>query len=87
VPEEDRWEAFPATGDDRGPSHPYVYVIHTDAHGHVWLGTPTGGLDLFDPPTGRFKAFTHLPEDPASLCNDMVLSLHQRGDTLWVGTA
>ena len=67
------------------PSH--VYVIHTDAHGHVWSAHSTGGLDLFDPPTGRFKAFTHLPEDPASLCNDMVLSLHQRGDTPWVGMA
>ena len=77
---------YPHTGDATGPSHPYIYCIEEDAHGNLWLGTPTGGLDLFDPSTGAFVHLLNRPEDRASLSNDLVLSLFRDADTLWAGT-
>lgn len=35
---------------------PTVYL--EDQYGHVWVGTEGGGINVFDPATERFKAFT-----------------------------
>ena len=77
---------YPHKGDNSGPGHPYIYCIEEDARGNLWFGTPTGGLDLFDPGTERFVHLMNRPEDRASLSNDLVLSLFLEADTLWVGT-
>jgi len=77
---------YPHTGDNKGPSHPYIFCIAEDAQGGMWFGTPTGGLDHFDPDTERFVHLLNRPEDRTSLSNDLVLSLFREADTLWVGT-
>lgn len=78
---------YPATGDARGPSHPYIYCIAEEAGGLLWMGMPTGGLDLFDPVTEKFIALKNDPDDRTSLSNDIVLALHRKDDVLWVCTA
>ena len=62
--------------------------IVEDRSGYLWFGTYGGGLNRYDPRTGRFAAFRHNPADPHSLSHDIVYSLmvdHQ--GTLWAGTA
>ncbi len=87
APGTERFTCHAPTGDDRGPSHPYIYCIAEDAHGHLWLGTPTGGLNLFDPESGRFVAMKNRADDPLSISNDIVLWSLIEGDTLWAGTS
>ena len=68
-------------------SNIFVISIVEDRSGYLWFGT-YGGLNRYDPRTGRFAAFRHNPADPHSLSHDIVYSLmvdHQ--GTLWAGTA
>jgi signal transduction histidine kinase/ligand-binding sensor domain-containing protein len=60
--------------------------ITEDKEGFLWLGAQSG-LHRFDPRTGQFKIYGHQPDDPESLSDNRVNSLHfdQQG-TLWVGT-
>ena len=60
--------------------------ITEDREGFLWLGAQSG-LHRFDPRTGQFKIYGHKPDDPESLSDNRVNSLHfdQQG-TLWAGT-
>jgi len=73
--------------DGTGPNHPYVFAILCDSFDNIWLGTPTGGLNLFDPVNERFIYFQNEAENPNSLSNDIILSLYEdRQQQLWIGT-
>ncbi len=92
----------PATGiskhyfhDPNNPasiSNDRAYEVHiplktSPVAGKIWLGTFTGGLNLFDPVTERSVRFQYNPQDTNSLSNNDVISLRERKDsTLWVGT-
>ena len=60
--------------------------ITEDREGFLWLGAQSG-LHRFDPRTGQFTIYGHKPDDPESLSDNRVNSVHfdQQG-TLWVGT-
>jgi signal transduction histidine kinase/ligand-binding sensor domain-containing protein len=60
--------------------------ITEDRDGFLWLGAQSG-LHRFNPRTGQFEVFEHNPDDPESLSDNRVNSVHfdQQG-TLWVGT-
>jgi ligand-binding sensor domain-containing protein/signal transduction histidine kinase len=54
--------------------------------GVLWLGAQSG-LHRFDPRTGQFKIYEHHADDPKSLSDNRVNSVHFDGrGTLWVGT-
>ncbi|MBZ0328236.1 MAG: hypothetical protein K8F54_11560 [Altibacter sp.] len=73
--------------DGTGTSHSYVFTILQDSFDNLWFGTPTGGLNLFDPKTERFIYFLNNPENKNSLSNDIILSLYEDGqNNLWIGT-
>jgi signal transduction histidine kinase/ligand-binding sensor domain-containing protein len=57
-----------------------------DREGFLWLGG-LAGLHRFNPRTGQFAIYQHKPDDPESLSDNRVNSVHfdQQG-TLWVGT-
>ena len=68
-------------------SNNFIWAIHEDESGILWIGTGGGGLDRFDRATGRFTHYQHDPGDPHSLSNNIVLSIHQdREGMLWLGT-
>lgn len=60
--------------------------IKEDGKGYLWLGAQEG-LYRFDPRTMKFKLYEHQTEEPKSLSDNRVNSVHidHRG-TLWVGT-
>ncbi|CAN5159973.1 ligand-binding sensor domain-containing diguanylate cyclase [soil metagenome] len=69
----------------KGPA-PTVRALAEDADGAVWVGSVGGGLDRFDPASGRFTHFRHSSE-AGSLPDDRVQALMvDRQGTLWVGT-
>lgn len=82
-----KYTFYRQTGGDGNLSSTWVISMAEDPSGYLWFGTVSGGLNRFDPRTGKFKAFRHNPDDPYSLSNDTVLSLlvDAKG-TLWVGT-
>ena len=60
--------------------------IAEDKQGFLWLGAQSG-LHRFDPRTGQFTIYGHKPDDPESLSDNRVNSVHfDRQGTLWVGT-
>jgi len=60
--------------------------IAEDRDGYMWLGAQSG-LHRFDPRTGQFKIYEHQTDDPESLSDNRVNSVHfDRQGTLWVGT-
>ncbi|MCB0576551.1 MAG: hypothetical protein KDC61_18485, partial [Saprospiraceae bacterium] len=53
-------------------------------NGQVWVGT-FGGLNVYQPATGRFHTYTHDDRDPASLPSNYVSGLYvDRQGTLWM---
>lgn len=80
-------------GDAASLSQDWVDAVHEARDGTLWVGTEEG-LNWFDPPTEtftgvnlRFHTYRNDPDDPASLLDDRVTSLHLADDgTLWIGT-
>ncbi len=74
--------------DGRGPNHPFVFNILQDSYDNIWIGTPTGGLNLFNPKTEKFIYFRNNPDNENSISNDIVLSQHEdKQNNLWIGTS
>jgi signal transduction histidine kinase len=65
-----------------------VFYVFKDSFKNLWLGTATGGLNLFDPVGEKFLYIKNNPENPYSLSNDLVISIFEDSkNNLWVGTA
>ncbi|OHD26186.1 MAG: hypothetical protein A2Y38_26765 [Spirochaetes bacterium GWB1_59_5] len=67
--------------------HNLIQTLYMDDDGvTIWLGT-YGGLARFDTKTGTFSSWAHDADNPASLANDVVVSIGRDGEgRLWVGT-
>lgn len=84
--------------DPTSISNDQVRAIYIDRNGAFWVGTGSttltesppnaGGLNRFDPATGKFTRFLSDPDDPTRLYSNKIQSLYEdsRG-TFWVGTA
>ena len=76
-------------------SHNMVVSLYIDSKDNLWIGTWGGGLnqldlnnpDHADPKLATFIHYRNLPDDPASLSEDSVWTIHETGDgSLWFGT-
>ncbi|HMB59963.1 MAG TPA: two-component regulator propeller domain-containing protein, partial [Xanthomonadales bacterium] len=64
-----------------------IRTVYESPDGIIWVATNSGGLNRFDPETGRFTAFRHDSARSDSLSNDSVYGMVQAEDNkLWVGT-
>ncbi len=60
--------------------------IKEDRKGTLWLGAQSG-LHRFDPRTGQFTIYEHDPNNPRSLSDNRVNSVHfDRSGEMWIGT-
>jgi len=63
-----------------------INAIAEDTAGILWIGCRNGGVQRFDPATGKFTIFRHSAA-AGSLSNDVVTSiLADRSGTIWAGT-
>ena len=54
----------------------YPECLAVDANGIIWIGFfNRGGVDRFDPVTGKFTHFRHSDNDPGSLANNTVSAI------------
>jgi signal transduction histidine kinase/ligand-binding sensor domain-containing protein len=62
-------------------------MVLEDRAGILWVGSSGDGLDRYDPAGGEWRHYEHDPDDPTSLADDFVESIHEDGaGTLWIGT-
>jgi PAS domain S-box-containing protein len=62
-------------------------TVKEDPQGALWIGVHSVGLERFDPATGFTAIYKHNANDPTSLSNDRVNSVHfDHSGTMWVGT-
>src|SRR5882757_2753346 len=75
-------------GDAHSISGNFIWSLHEDREGNIWAGTIEGGLDKYQPATGKFIRYTHDPHNPSGISNNTVQSILEdsHGD-LWIGTA
>ena len=68
--------------------HKSVNLIYEDQLGTFWIGVENDGLYNFNRTTETFTHYKHDPDDPQSLSENYILSLHYEDHTgvLWVGT-
>jgi diguanylate cyclase (GGDEF)-like protein len=58
-----------------------------DRNGDVWIATDGGGLNRYDPKTGKITKYLHDPGNPKSLSTNSTLSLTEdRHGMIWAGT-
>lgn len=64
----------------------YYYDITEDADGGLWVGG-ISGLQHFDPATGKFQVYEHHLDDPRSLSDNRITSVHvDHSGTVWAAT-
>lgn len=73
-------------GTEPVPDGTFVWRVHRDRTGTMWVGTGDQGLVGIDP--GAQTAWTYRADldDPTTLPGDDVRAVLREGDTLWVGT-
>jgi hypothetical protein len=64
-------------------SHSWAIALHKSRKGDLWIGTYGGGLNLFDPRTGTFRAYKEVDGLPS---NAVYAILEDKNGRLWLST-
>ncbi len=66
----------------------WVTCIGEDHKHRIWIGAWSGGLNVFDPATGKTRHFENDPEDAYGLPHDNIIDFHETKDgTLFFSTS
>jgi ligand-binding sensor domain-containing protein len=80
-------ERFTTYTSDPQSKKLYYLELVEGPKGDLWLGTFYSGLQRFEPGTGKFTTYEHDLNQPGTLSDNRVNSIHfDRSDTMWVGT-
>lgn len=80
--ESSTFERFVASDKPGSLSAPIILALEEGPDGRLWIGTAGGGVNVLDPATGKFRAYS--VEDGI---NAVVPAIHVDADgTAWVGT-
>lgn len=60
--------------------------IVEDSQGFLWVATRMGGLNRYDPVSGRFTRYMHDKNDAETIASNHVTSLWVDENGLWIGT-
>lgn len=76
----------PDADDPNSISDRWITSLAEDAQGYLWVGTRLGGLNRYDPVTGKFTHFIHDNSNPQSLGNNQISALLPDEKGMWIGT-
>ncbi len=66
----------------------WITALLADTDGSVWVGTRRGGLNRFEPQTGKFTRYENDPKNEVSLTAGPVTAIYRdQQSNLWIGTA
>ncbi|MFY0688171.1 MAG: hypothetical protein JXQ90_13450 [Cyclobacteriaceae bacterium] len=73
--------------DTTSISDNFVLGLDKDQQGNLWVGTRGGGVNMYDPRTGKFVRYQHDPSDSSSISHNRVrtVKVDNKG-FVWVGT-
>ncbi len=64
-----------------------IISIFEDSQGYIWAGTWGGGLNKYDPETGKFSRYLYNKNNPDGICDNIVWSINEdKSGNIWVGT-
>ena len=73
--------------DPNSLSNNNTFPMIESRDGLIWVGTDPGGLNAYDPATGKFTVYRHDSDTQNSLIDDSVWTLYEDKDgRIWVGT-
>lgn len=73
--------------DEHSISFNDVIAIYEDRQGKLWIGTWGGGLNKFDPDSGKFTRYLHDSNDSTGLSHNIVWEIcEDRYGEIWIGT-
>lgn len=77
-----------ANDPEQAPSPHFIYsAIYLDRNDQLWVGSYGGGLIKLDPETGEYEQFYLDPDNPNSLSDNIVFSIHEdENGRFWIGT-
>jgi len=74
-------------GDNNYLNSSIIYAFWIDNDGKIWIGTEDGGVNIFDPKTGKYEYLTAGENDPNSISQNCIKAfLDDKQGNLWVGT-
>ena len=76
------------TDQEDGPPHNFIYsAILQDQKDNLWVGTYGGGLCMLNPEEGDCISYSHDPEDPNTISDNIVFSIYEDPQgRFWIGT-
>ena len=67
-------------------SDDHINAIIQGSSGDLYLGTNTGGLNVFNPQTQKFQSYSHNPLDSNSISGDRIQALAEgKSGEIWIG--
>jgi len=74
-------------GDNRYLNSSEIYAFWIDPKGDIWTGTESGGINILDRKTGRFRYLVPQKGNPNSLSRNCIKALlDDDQNNLWIGT-
>jgi len=78
---------LPEPGNPNAISDIDIRYVYEDHDGFIWVATNSGGLNQFDPGSGKFSSFRHDPGDPGSISDNSIYGISAGpGGRLWVAS-
>jgi hypothetical protein len=76
----------PDTDNPSSLSDRWVTSLAEDPHGYLWVGTRTGGVNRYDPNSGKFTRFNYNDSNGANSGPHQINALFADEQGLWTGT-
>src|SRR5688572_4307297 len=76
----------PDANDPFGISDRSISSIVEDKNGYLWIGTRAGGLNRYDPVSGKFIHYLYDQADKQSIASNQISALALDDHGLWIGT-
>ena len=74
------------SGDTNSLSNPSIECLYEDSHDRLWIGTKSGGVDLYNPRTGLFRHFRNESNSPKMIGDNRIISIiEQKNGNMWFG--
>jgi signal transduction histidine kinase/ligand-binding sensor domain-containing protein/DNA-binding response OmpR family regulator len=74
-------------GDNNYLNSSIIYAFWIDDDGKIWIGTEDGGINIFNPQTGKYDYLTANGNDSRSISQNCIKAfLDDKHGNLWVGT-
>lgn len=80
-------EDFDNLSTEDGLTSNNIHALYADKDENLWIGTFLGGLNKYEPHTGKIISFQQQPDDARSISNNYIYSILQDvSGKLWIGT-